>query len=245
MYTIPLNYIGSVLVCTARGWPAPEVEWLKDGQPLQGSRGVLSESSTMVATVSARLTWISEFAILDTGRYECVVRKPNTVVVVTSQTVQLKAGAETPSGTPPSCSVNEQSVFFQIRVFGTECASAILSPHIAAEFHDELVNVIKTECNCQVTESELEMLGSPQCSSKVNGATVFRGKIETLSQSRTEQLFCALFSWQQKSPLILIDDHLRAVDNTCSLKASSSYDSEECVAPLLHQTGQWTTTSKL
>ena len=80
-------------MCTATGWPAPEVEWQKDGQPLQASRGVISESCAMLATVSARLTWIRGFVSSDAGRYACVVSKPNTVVPVTSQTVQLQAGS--------------------------------------------------------------------------------------------------------------------------------------------------------
>ena len=230
MYTIPLNYTGSALVCTANGWPAPEVEWQKDGQRLPSSYSIVSEASAMVSTVSARLTWIRKFVSSDAGSYQCIVRKPNTVVPVTLQVVQVIAGAVVPPGTLPPCSIKEQLVFFQIRVFATECTTwgTWLSSKIASEFRNQLVSIIKTECTCLVSKSVLELLGSPQCSNKVTGAAVFRGKIETSSQSETEELFCALFSWQQRSPLIQINDQLRVVDDSCSLEASSSHDSAIC-----------------
>ena len=220
-------------MCTVNGWPAPEVEWQKDGQRLSSSGSVVSESSTMVATVSARLRWTREFLSSDEGSYECVVRKPNTAVPVTSQVVQLKAGSTTPIGPTGPCNVQGQSVFFQIRVFGTDCVNwgGSLSTHIATEFRNELLSVVRTECSCEVDESELEVLGSPQCSTAMNGAAVFRGQIRTTSEARTEEIFCSLLSWQQKSPLIRINDQFRAVDTSCSLRASGSLNSEECVAP--------------
>lgn len=193
----------------------------------------MSESSTMVATVSARLRWTREFLSSDAGSYECIVRKQNTVVPVTSQTVQLKVGSTTPSVQPETCSVQGRSVFFQIRVFGTDCENwgGSLSSHIATEFRSELLSVVRTECSCQVDESELEVLGSPQCSTKVAGAAVFRGQIESDSQDKAEDIFCSLFSWQQKSPLVRINEQFQAVDRSCSLRASGSLNSEECVAP--------------
>ena len=75
------------------------------------------------------------------------------------------------------------------------------------------------------------MTGSAQCSSEVNGAAVFRGRIEARSQQDTESIFCTLFSWQQKTPLIRVNDQLRTVDTSCSLRASNSPNSEECAAP--------------
>lgn len=96
-FTVPVNYTGRTLVCTARGWPAPEVEWHKDGLPLPRDFGVVSEPSAMSATVSARLTWTREFMNSDAGSYECVVHKPNTEVALTSQVVQLNAGPPAPN----------------------------------------------------------------------------------------------------------------------------------------------------
>ena len=140
-YTVPLNYVGSTLVCEARGWPVPEVEWQKNGQTLTSYGGVVSEPNAMSATVSARLTWTREFLDSDAGSYQCVVRKPNTDIAVTSQTVQLKAGAVSTSEPPLSCSVQEQSVYFQIRVLGTDCENwdEAQKANTASEFRDELL----------------------------------------------------------------------------------------------------------
>lgn len=229
-FTVPINYIGRTLVCAAKGWPAPEVEWHKDGLSLPRDSGVVSEPIAMSATVSARLTWTREFTDSDAGSYECVIHKPNTEVALTSQTVQLNAGPPAPTLPPLSCNVEQQSIDFQIRVFGSNCDSweGVRGEDIA----NELLSVVRTECGCEVEDSSLEVPGSAQCSEKVDGAAVFRGKIQTNSQQDTEQIFCTLFSWQQKTPLIRINDQLRTVDTSCSLRASNSPNSEECAAPV-------------
>ena len=246
-YMVPLGYEGIALVCTADGWPAPEVEWQKDGQTLLNGSGpgVVSESDTIASTVSARLIWSREFNSLDMGSYECAVRKPNMLDTLDSRVVQVKiAPTVTVQAPPVTCSIDQTSVFFQIRVLGTDCTSwgGSLSSQIAADFRNEILSVVRTECGCQVDRSDLDVLGSPQCSSKVEGAAVFRGKIETTSQTRTESAYCALFSWQQKSPLIRINEQFHAVDSSCSLEASGSLDSEECVRPPTTPSSQLTTT---
>ena len=217
-------------MCTAKGWPAPEVEWHKDGLSLDRNSGIVSELSIMGATVSARLTWTRAFMSSDAGSYECVVHKPNTEVPLTSQMVQLDAGPPAATLPPLLCNVEQQSIDFQIRVFGSNCASweGVRSEDIA----NELLSVVRTECSCVIEDSSLQMSGSAQCSSKVDGAAVFRGRIQTSSQQDTEQIFCTLFSWQQNMPLIGINNQLRTVDTSCSLRASNSPNSEECAAPV-------------
>ena len=220
-------------MCEARGWPTPEVEWQRNGQTLSSDGGVVSESSTMSATVTvlARLTWTREFLDSDAGGYQCVVCEPSTNVSITFQTVLLKGGNSNPPIT--SCSAQELSVYFQIRVFATDCESwkGALAADIASEFHNELLNTVKTECgSCELDDGDLQVLGSPQCSSKVNRAAVFRGQIQTGSQANTQPIFCALFKWQQRSPLIQINDQFHAVDDSCFLRASS-FNNEECISP--------------
>ena len=229
-FTVPLNYVGRTLVCAAKGWPAPEVEWYRNGSPLDGSSGVVSEPSAMAATVSAKLMWTREFTSDDEGRYECVIRKPNTEVALTSQTVQLNAGPPAALLPPLACSIQQQSIEFQIRVLGTSCASweGVRSEDVA----NELLSIVRTECNCAVGDSDLQVWSSAQCSSKIGGAAVFRGHIQTDSQLKTEQIYCSLFQWQQKTSLIGINNQLRAVDPTCSLRVNTSPNSEECSTPV-------------
>ena len=245
-YVVPLGYQGIALVCTADGWPAPEVEWQKDGQTLLNGSGpgVVSESDTFASTVSARLIWSREFNSSDVGSYECVVRKPNMLDTLDARVVQVKiASTMTVQAPPVTCSIDQTSVFFQIRVLGTDCTSwgGSLSSQIAADFRNIILSVVRTECGCQVDGSDLDVLGSPQCSNQKEGAAVFRGRIETTSQRRTELAYCALFSWQQKSPLIRINEQFLAVDSSCSLEASGSLDSEECVRPPTAPSSQLTT----
>ena len=222
-------------MCSATGWPAPVVEWHKNDVPVPSNNGIVSKSTTTSSTVSARLMWTRGFAESDTGSYQCVVYKQNTDIPVASQTVQLKA--QLPTTIPPTsqpCSVQQTSINFQIRAFVTDCESwgEAQRAEIGSEFHNELLSVVRTECNCTFEDGSLQMSGPAQCSTKVNGAAVFRGRIETGSQQETELIFCSLLSWQQKSPLIRINDQLRAVDNNCSLEASSSLNSEECAPPI-------------
>lgn len=217
-------------MCTASGYPAPEVEWHKDGLRVPINDDVVSENVTMSATTTAKLTWRRYFRSSDTASYQCIVRKPNTDVEVASQTIYLKAENSTIANPPEPCSVQDRSINFQIRVLGTGCANwdSEQTAQIATEFRDELLNIVQTECSCQIGMNELEILGSPQCSNKVNGAAVFRGRIDTSLQTKTEQLFCALSSWQQKSPLIRINGRFQAIDTSCPLESSGS---EECVVP--------------
>ncbi len=196
------------------------VEWHKNGAPVPSNNGIVSESITISATVSARLTWTRGFAESDADSYQCVVYKENTDISVTTQIVQLRAREPiTISPTSQPCRVQETAIHFQIRAFTTNCESwgEAQRTEIASEFRNELLSIIRTECNCTFEEGSLQTSGPAQCSTKVNGAVVFRGKIESSSQRETELIFCSLLSWQQKSSLILINGELTAVDSNYSL----------------------------
>ena len=224
-------------MCTTTGWPVPVVEWHKNNVPVPSNNGIVSESTTISSTVSATLKWTRGFAEFDTGSYQCVVYKPNNDIPVASQTMQLNA--QLPTTIPPTsqpCSVQQTSINFQIRAFATNCEAwgEAQRAEIGSEFRDKLLNIVRSECNCTFEDSSLQTSGPAQCSTKVNGAAVFRGWIQTNSQRETEQIFCSLLSWQQKSPLVRINDQLRAVDNSCSLEASSLIIStDECIGPRL------------
>ena len=232
-YSVPLDYVGRALTCTATGWPAPVVEWHKDNVPVPSNNGIMSESITASATVSARLMWMRGFAESDASSYQCVVYKQNTDIPIVSQNVQLIVRPTTVPPTSQSCGVQQAAIQFQIRAFATNCEGwgEAQKEEIASEFRTELLSIVRTECNCTFEDSSLQKSGPAQCSSKVEGAALFHGRIETGSLGETERIFCSLLSWQQKSPLIRIDGQLRAVDWNCSLEASSSSNSEECVAP--------------
>ena len=220
-------------MCVAYGWPAPEVEWQKDEQTLPSGSGVVSESSSVMATVSAKLIWTRRLLDSDTGIYKCVLRRPNTTVSLEYQGVRLKAVNLTQTESSSfSCETRSSSlIYFQIRVFATDCDSSdeALATHITSELHKHLSSVIITKCDCDFHENNLIVNTYPQCSSKVDRAAVFRGQIQSTSPLQTKLIFCSLLRWQQRSPLVRIDDNLRAVDGTCPLKASSVVDSEECV----------------
>ena len=234
IFTVPVDYVGRALVCTAKGWPIPVVEWHKNNVPVPSNDGIVSESTNTASAVSATLKWTRGFQESDAGSYQCVAYKQNTDIPLASQSVQLNSRLSTTiPPTSQTCSVQQTSINFQIRVFATNCESwgEAQRAEITSEFRDELLSVIRTECNCTLEDGNLQIPEPSRCSSKVNGAAVFRGRIETNTQRDAERIFCSLLSWQQKSPLIRINDQLRAVDNNCSLEASGLSDNEECVPP--------------
>ena len=196
---------------------------------------MVAESSTTSAAVSARLRWTRGFVNSDAGSYQCVVREPNTSVELEYRNVRLKAAR--PIHSPPSplsCDTCESPlIYFQIRVFPTDCErwEEQQGLEISSRLSEYLLSVVRTKCNCQVDKSELEVIGSPQCSSKVIGAAVFSGRIKAGLRTHSQRIYCVLFEWQRSGALVRINDHLRAVDDSCHLKVSSSnVNNEECIA---------------
>ena len=243
VYTVPPNYLGTVMVCTAMGWPTSDVKWHRDGFPLSNHSGIISEEVVTTtnltdSVVLARLTWTREFKALDTGNYECVVRQRSTGLRGISQSVELKTETMTETTVTDRpwnlCGIRERSVYFQIRIVGVDCQDWKVPRKelTKAQVHQELLGIVRKECSCVVDDAELQVVGLMQCYGSArtnNAATVFRGLIQTNSLLKTKLIFCALSWWQQRSPRLLIDGRLRAVDSSCPMEASSTL-SEQCVA---------------
>ena len=245
VYNVPLNYVGTVMVCTAEGWPTSDVEWFRDGLPLSNDSGILSElvettTNSTDSVVLARLTWTREFKTLDAGSYECVVHQRITGLRGTSQSVQLKADTTTDTTATDRqwslCGVSERSVYFQIRIVGLDCQDWMksLKELITAQVHKELLGIVRSECSCAIDDTELLVVGLMQCygSARTNNASAsFSGLIQTNSPLKTRLIFCALSWWQQRSPQLRINGRLQAVDSSCPMEASSTLRaSERCVS---------------
>lgn len=241
MFTVPLNYFGTVLVCSAHGCPMEKIEWWRDGVPLSHEGGVISEPSgawPSKDSISATLTWTRGFTLKDEGIYECVITHEhnNPNLPISSQNVEIKAGTSIYMDTEPKtlCSLhalNVHLVHFQIRVLDTNCLrwNKSQKEHIRVEFQKKLIDVVSRGCSC-VTTDELLMERVPHCSILVKGASLFHGLIQTNSIGKTERIFCALHSWQQRSPLLVMDGKFQTVDNSCYVWHDDTND-EEC-APL-------------
>ena len=249
MYSVPLKYVGTVLVCAAEGWPSPDldVKWQKNGFTLLREHGIISEYSIDVrdtsnpdVSVQAELMWTREFGNSDEGVYECIVHQRNTSLRAISQSIELKAVtaiAHTETDHPwTMCTsgINKRVMYFQIRIIGVDCLTwmklQILKKHIATEVHEELLLAIEYECNCAIHERELQLAGAPQCSVQMEDAVVFHGIIQTNSLNKTRLIFCALSFWLEGSAQLQIDDRFLVIDSSCPLEASEDL-SEECVSP--------------
>ena len=237
-YTVPLGFIESALVCVAQGWPAPKVEWRREGQLLPSDSGIVSESITTFATVTAILRWTTKLLSSDGGNYECLVRKPDTLSPTPLQSISLRVAISNSSVGGMFCDFEGSlSVLFQLRVLGTNCKrweEEGTNSIITEKFKEDLLTIIQTQCNCEVGERDLAIVGSLECSPKVARAAVFRGQIQTALSTQTRLTYCALFEWQRGSPLIRVNSELVAVDSSCPFKASSA-SSEECVVPEVQQ----------
>ena len=227
-YIVPLGYSGTVITCAAYGWPTPSIEWQRNGASLPGLSDSDTESNS--AFVSARLRWTNEFQEADAGTYTCVARANDTNSVQT-KVVTLKAGVGvSPTIVPEVCSTESRDVFFELRVLDSDCHTwgDGLSQHIAGNFLNDVMNAVTAECrDCVVSAENVVLLSSPTCSEEVMRAAVFRGMITTESRGQTEDIFCALKSWQESSPLVLINGDLLLVDQGCSVELES-LESREC-----------------
>ena len=246
VYSIPLNYIGTVLVCAAEGWPSPDldVKWKKNGVTLHREREIISEWGTSNSDVSvqAELTWTREFRNSDEGVYKCIMHQRNTTLWGISQSIELKAVTATTHTetdrpwTMCTSSINKRVMYFQIRIVGVDCLTWMelqtLKEHIATEVHQELLLAVEYECNCAVDESELQLVGAPQCSVQMDDATVFHGIIQTNSLDKTRLIFCALSFWLEGSAQLQIDDEFLVIDSSCPLEASETLN-EECIPPVI------------
>ena len=249
VYSVPLNYIGTVLVCAAEGWPSPDsvVKWRKNGFTLHRERDIISEyiidvrgTSNSDVSVLAELTWTREFGDSDEGVYKCIVHQRNTSFWGISQSIELKAVTATTHTetdhpwTMCTSSISKRVVYFQIRMVGVDCLTWMelqtLKEHIATEVHQELLLAIEYECDCAVDERELQLVGAPQCSVQMDDAAIFHGIIQTNSLDKTRLIFCALSFWLEGSAQLQIDGEFLVIDSSCPLEASETL-SEECIPP--------------
>lgn len=236
MYTVPLNYVGTILVCTAKGWPTPDVEWQKDGFSLSRESGIISEYNIVATDMSmlTRLMWTREFRNSDEGEYECILHQRNTSLKAASQMIELKAVTVHTVGDLPwtmcRSSVDEHVMYFQIRILGVECQTWMKSQkeRIATQVQHELLSGVEYECNCAVDDRELQLIGMPQCSVQIDDAAVFHGVIQTNSLEKTRLIFCALSFWLESSAQLQIDGRFQAIDSNCPMEASETLN-EECV----------------
>ena len=227
-YIVPLGYSGTVITCAAYGWPTPSIEWQRNGASLPGLSDSDSESNS--AFVSARLRWTNEFQEADAGTYTCVVHANDTNLVQT-KVITLEAGVGVPPTIVPEvCSIGSRDVLFEIRVLDSDCRTwgDGLRQHIAGNFLNDIMNAVTAECrDCIVSAENVVLLSGPVCSDQVMRAAVFRGMITTESRGQTEDIFCALKSWQENSPLVLVNGDLLLVDQGCSVELES-LDNREC-----------------
>ena len=223
-FAVPASYTGVVLRCSGFAWPPPTVQWLKNDRPLPS--GISSEqTSPGPGIVSALLKWTRAFVASDIGQYKCLVRWDNTTVQSTVEIIQGSIATEP----PPSCSIDTTSIFFQVRVLEAGCDQwdAALKEHVRNQFQQELLRIVETECNCTVQPDNIQINNPPQCSENAPGGVVFRGTIRTQTVAATEEIFCAIFGWQEGGSLINLNENLYRVDSQCMLRVDS-FTSQEC-----------------
>lgn len=228
-YRVPTGHIGAVITCAAFGWPRPYVEWLFTGGALPS--GIVNDLTVNEGLISARLRWTRGFASSDEGEYQCVVKESNTTSPIAFKNVMLQETDVTTPPTPSTCIISESVAHFQVRVLNTDCSGwgDSLKESIAGAFQDEIIRIVELQCSdCRVSQSTVQTLGLPTCSSKVENAVLFRGTITSATTSQTESVFCSLQEWQQTTPLININSNLFTVDSSCSLRVDS-FSSPECV----------------
>ena len=188
------------------------------------------------AFVSARLTLQEgeRFGQSHVGDYSCIMWPGDGSNQTYTKVVTLTSSISGVTSTPlPTCTSKSSQKNFQIRVLDTECENweDSLKEHIKRDFQNEMLNIISTECpNCTATEASVTILDTPTCSSKLQGAAVFRGSITTGGADTTEDIYCTLDAWYRAGPLLQVNNKLYVVDQKCSLMLDI-ITSVECTVP--------------
>ena len=234
IFTLPLGYSGTVVICTGFGWPPPFIEWQKNRVSLHSNGGVVSEMTQMEdsAFMSAKLKWNRAFADIDVGAYDCVIRGSNeTTTTSQSKTITL-VPRDDPLPTlppPPTCSINSPMVLFEVRVQDTDCSVWTDNQQtlIANNFVEVVMSVVLTGCQtCNITTVDVTLQSGPTCSNNLTRAVVFRGVITSEIMNLAEEAFCALSIWQQRGPIVRLNGNFYLVDRMCSAQLESLTDTE-------------------
>ncbi len=180
---------------------------------------------------SARLIWTTGFEESDIGTYTCMVQGADTTTdSIQSKSVSLELTILTTDNptSPAQCSLNMSrlTTYFQIRVLDIECLSWD-ETSIILNFSNIVLSIIKIECSdCNIRADNVEIMGPPTCSNLTQRAALFRGSIVSQQTSRVERIFCALSSWKQRRPIIMINNRYHFVDSNCSLMFDSNTGNE-------------------
>lgn len=225
-YAVPVGFTDVVFTCNVIGWPPPIVEW-------HGGREKFSysTSSTSGRFTSALLNFERGFTSFDTGRYSCIAEANNSESYSASVILVSMTDEETVRFAPNACSVTSETAYFQIRVFDTDCSAwdENFKGQIASDFKIVLVSAILSQCpNCLDVENALLMY-APKCSELLVRAAVFRGEVTTEHVRPTENVYCALNTWQAFGPSALITGKLKRIDRDCTFQLGSL--SSECSGP--------------
>jgi hypothetical protein len=207
---VPLGYKGTVVTCSALGWPTPTISWVSDVGNLAGTRIVSDPLQNGSAFVSVSLSWRDKFRESDVGNYTCMVEASDSSVISSQKVIIMKViqTTELPtSQAPHACPmINSSKVEFQMQVvLNVDCQmwTEEQKADIVSNFTRELMNIVSTACqNCMDTTEDIQVIDGPTCSKQVERAAIFRGTISTESLSRTRDIFCALNQWQQSGSSI-------------------------------------------
>ena len=222
-FHVPAGHKGPVLTCTATGWPAPTLEWRREGKVISISSLTVSSGDN---SVYSTLQYNAAFQESDAGIYTCAVLENDTQLTISSQSVRLKSSLEATAITTTAvhCKVDGSVVYFQIRVLETDCQRWMQetgkSQLLATEFMNALISVLEASCEgCGSVEvGEVLLTDGPTCSKQLPRATVFNGAVNTGGVGRTEKIFCGLSRWQQSGPFLVLDNRLHLLDQTCVLE---------------------------
>lgn len=222
--SVPTNYREAVLTCLAYGSPAiTSLSWVKITE--SGQKQIISDTTNRDSRlfVFVEIVFENGFQSSDAGNYSCIPyindrALPHTAVYTITRGFTVH---------PVQCSVNTDVVYFEIRVLNTSCGEwdPTLKQLITFQILRSIKGILAVNCDeCSVDDTNLVSNGLVMCSSKVEGAALFRGLISNSARQNIKNIFCALRNWQQVRPAIIINDSLRQVDRRCNLMMSSQND---------------------
>ena len=223
-YQVPLGFKGVVFHCNAAAWPPVVIQWSSSRSTDRTFSNQISMGNSTF--VSAQLRFHDGFTLHDTAKYTCTVQETVSGVSVSVNITLVPSSAEIESISVTSCSLDSTTAYFQIQATDKDCETwRNYRSEVENNVYDIFAGGISAQCRSCVINRTILVTSPPKCS---DGVVIFKGTVTTSLKNHTTSIFCALYTWQQLGPTIIVGDKLMRVIQSCNFYLNSLDMAKRC-----------------